>query len=43
MIGLVVVMLASIALMVLCVTGLWVYIDMYRRRRKAGKNGLFWQ
>lgn len=43
MIGLVVVMLASIVLMVLCVTGLWVYIDMYRRRGKAGKNGLFWQ
>lgn len=42
MTGLIIIMLASIVLMVLCVTGLWVYIDMYRRRRKANKTGLFW-
>lgn len=43
MTGLVIIMLASIVLMVLCITGLWVYIDMYRRRLKAGKKGLFWK
>ena len=30
------------ALAVLSVTGGWVYVDMYRRRRKAAKRGLFW-
>lgn len=43
MTGLVIIMLASIVLMVLCITGLWVYIDMYRRRLKAGKKDLFWK
>jgi uncharacterized iron-regulated membrane protein len=41
--GLIVIMVASIVLMILCVTGLWVYIDMYRRRRAARKKGLFWK
>jgi uncharacterized iron-regulated membrane protein len=30
------------ALVILSVTGGWVYFDMYRRRRKAAKRGLFW-
>ena len=31
------------ALVILSVTGAWVYLVMYRRRRKAsGKGGLFW-
>lgn len=31
------------ALVILSVTGAWVYLSMYRRRRKAsGKSGLFW-
>lgn len=30
------------ALVILSVTGGWVYLDMYRRRRKAAKRGLFW-
>ena len=31
------------ALVILSLTGAWVYLDMYRRRRKAsGKGGLFW-
>ena len=31
------------ALVILSVTGAWVYLSMYRRRRKAsGKGGLFW-
>ena len=31
------------ALVILSITGAWVYLDMYRRRRKAsGKSGLFW-
>lgn len=41
--GLIVTMIASIVLMILCVTGLWVYIDMYRRRLMAKKQGLFWK
>lgn len=41
--GLIIIMLASLALMILCVTGLWVYIDMYRRRVKGGKKGMFWR
>jgi hypothetical protein len=36
-------MLAGISLMVLSVTGLWVYIEMWRRRRKADKHGFFWR
>lgn len=43
MTGLVIVMLASMVLMFLTVTGLLVYLDMYRRRIKAGKTGLFWK
>jgi len=30
------------ALVILSITGGWVYFDMYRRRRKAAKRGLFW-
>ena len=30
------------ALVILSVTGGWVYFDMYRRRRKTAKRGLFW-
>jgi uncharacterized iron-regulated membrane protein len=41
--GLVLIMLAGISLMVLSVTGLWVYVDMWRRRRKANKRGFFWR
>lgn len=40
--GLILIMLAGIALLVLSFTGLWVYLEMWRRRRKAGKRGLFW-
>jgi uncharacterized iron-regulated membrane protein len=42
MAGLVVVLLCGVALAALSVTGLLVYIDMYRRRNDAGKSGLFW-
>ena len=41
-IGLVLVMLSGIILLILSVTGLVVYYDMWTRRRKAGKKGLFW-
>ena len=41
-VGLVLVMLAGIILSVLSVTGFIVYFDMWTRRRKAGKIGLFW-
>lgn len=41
--GLALIMLAGISLMVLSVTGLWVYVEMWRRRRKADKHGFFWR
>lgn len=41
--GLWVIMLAGLALLVLSVTGIYVYYDMWRRRRKAKKKGLFWK
>lgn len=41
--GVVLGILWGLALVILSITGGWVYIDMYRRRRKAsGKAGLFW-
>lgn len=41
-VGTVIGLIAGIALVVLSVTGAVVYIDMYRRRARAGKGGLFW-
>jgi hypothetical protein len=35
-------MLAGAILMFLTVSGPWVHIDMCRRRKNAGKRGLFW-
>lgn len=32
----------GIALVGLSLTGAWVYLDLYRRRRKSGKSGMFW-
>ena len=32
----------GLILIILCITGLYVYVDMWRRRDKAGKTGLFW-
>ncbi len=43
MTGLIVIMLASIILLFLSVSGIWVYYDMWRRRRKAKKKGFFWK
>lgn len=41
--GVVLGVLWGLALVVLLVTGGWVYLDMYRRRAKGtGKRGLFW-
>ena len=41
--GLVLGILWGLALVVLLVSGGWVYLDMYRRRAKgSGKRGLFW-
>ncbi len=41
--GVVLGILWGLALVILSVTGGWVYLSMYRRRRKAsGKAGLFW-
>jgi uncharacterized iron-regulated membrane protein len=41
--GLVVVLIAGLALLVLSYTGLVVYIDMFLRRRANGKSGFFWK
>ena len=41
--GVVLGVLWGVALVVLLLSGGWVYLDMYRRRRKgSGKSGLFW-
>lgn len=41
--GVVLGVLWGLALVVLSVTGGWVYLDMYRKRRRgSGKAGLFW-
>lgn len=42
-VGLIVMMLVSLVFMVLTVTGLLVYIDMWKRRRAASKKGFFWR
>jgi uncharacterized iron-regulated membrane protein len=41
--GLIIIMLSSIAFLVLTITGFFVYLDMWKRRRGAGKTGLFWK
>ena len=41
--GVVLGVLWGLALVVLLITGGWVYLDMYRRRRKgSGNRGMFW-
>jgi uncharacterized iron-regulated membrane protein len=42
-VGLIITMLVSIVLLVLTVTGFLVYLDMWQRRRSAGKTGFFWK
>ena len=32
----------GLALVGLSLTGAWVYLDLYRRRRKSGNGGMFW-
>jgi uncharacterized iron-regulated membrane protein len=41
--GLIVMGLVSIIMLVLSVTGFIVYLDMWKRRRSAGKTGVFWK
>ena len=41
-VGLVIMMLVSLVFLVLTITGFMVYLDMWKRRRKAAKSGLFW-
>jgi uncharacterized iron-regulated membrane protein len=43
MAGLVIIMLAGVVLLVLSFTGIWVYADMWNRRRKAGRTAWFWK
>jgi uncharacterized iron-regulated membrane protein len=40
--GLIAIALVSIVFLVLTITGFFVYLDMWKRRRAAGKSGLFW-
>jgi uncharacterized iron-regulated membrane protein len=40
--GLIIIGLASIIFLVLTVTGFLVYFNMWKRRRQAGKKGIFW-
>lgn len=41
--GVILGLLWGLGLLALVVTGSWIYLDMYRRRRKGtGKRGLFW-
>ena len=42
-VGVLLVFVSGIALVVLSVTGGIVYYDMWRRRKSAGKTGLFWK
>lgn len=42
-VGVVISLLGGIALLFFAGSGLWMYIDMFRRRRKAQKSGVFWQ
>ncbi|MFT4197220.1 MAG: PepSY-associated TM helix domain-containing protein, partial [Pseudoxanthomonas sp.] len=41
--GVIIVLLTGIALVALSVTGLTVYLDMFKRRRGSGRKGLFWR
>jgi uncharacterized iron-regulated membrane protein len=41
-IGLAIIMVVSIIFLILTVTGFMVYLDMWKRRKAAGKAGLFW-
>lgn len=40
--GMVISLLSGVALLYLTVSGFVMYLDLWRRRRKAGKHGLFW-
>jgi hypothetical protein len=33
---------AGLSLLFLTISGGWMYLDMWKRRRKAGRHGLFW-
>ncbi len=41
--GLIIIALASIVFLILTVTGFLVYFNMWKRRKSAGKAGLFWK
>jgi hypothetical protein len=40
--GRVMAVLAGLSLLYLAISGTVVYVDLWRRRRKMGRNGLFW-
>lgn len=42
LIGRIISCLLAISLITLSITGLQVYLDMYKRRKKQGRKGLFW-
>lgn len=35
-------LLLGVCLLVLCLTGIWMYLQMLQRRRRQGRHGLFW-
>ncbi len=41
-VGKVVSALMGAALLFFSVSGLWMYIDMFRRRKRMGRSGIFW-
>ncbi|MCB2067933.1 MAG: PepSY domain-containing protein [Erythrobacter sp.] len=42
--GEIIVMLSGLALLFFCISGLWMYVQMWRNRRDRGlKGGLFWK
>ncbi len=42
-VGRIISVLAGLSLIILVITGLNVYLDLFRRRRKAGKRNPFWK
>jgi uncharacterized iron-regulated membrane protein len=40
--GKVVILLTGLALLTLCLTGAWLYFDMWRRRAGQGRKSMFW-
>jgi hypothetical protein len=33
----------GVALLFFAVSGMWMYVDMFRKRTRIGRKGLFWK